>query len=342
MTGAADAELADVDERARRFGAMVQLRGGLRALTDDELTAFLGEQRWAIGQLASPRLPPATRSRLNAAVLRSHALLHHGARRPAASTGDALRRVAPMLVPSAAVFLGAAGLAYLAVAREPVLAYAFVPREFLAQLGDDAWGSRGGAGADFGMTFFYWSNNLRATFLALGLGALGGVLGMAAVGVNGALLGAVAAAAVARGIGDNLLSWILPHGVPELGALILAGAIGLELGRALLVPGWRTRAASMAEAGRATLPMIFTAALLVLAAAPLEGFVAPRAMPWAVKALFPLAWVAFLGFGAHRVLRARPASDRVSDPRAGRGDGGGGRRRPPATGAPEATPRPRR
>lgn len=297
-------------ERVRDFAALAARgRGrGLRALDDDELITLLAEHRWAIGRLTHPGLAVPERSALNAAVLRAHAALHQGNRQPSSSLGASLRRVAPRLALSAAAFVGAAALAWIVVSREPVLAHAFVPRAFLAQLDDGAWGSRGGAGADFGSTFFYWSNNLRATFLALGLGVVGGVLGLVAVAFNGALLGAVAAAAQGRGIGDNLLSWILPHGVPEIGALVLAGAIGIELGRAMLVPGPRTRVASIAEAGRATLPMVLTAAVLVLAAAPLEGFVAPRSIPLAIKGLIPVAWVLFLAWGARRALRAdRPS-----------------------------------
>ena len=56
------------------------------------------------------------------------------------------------------------------------------------------------------MTLFYWSNNLRASFLALGLGMLGGVPALLTIAFNGAVLGAVAAVATERGVGHRLWS----------------------------------------------------------------------------------------------------------------------------------------
>jgi uncharacterized membrane protein SpoIIM required for sporulation len=295
-----------MDERGRAR-AFVKLatraaRGGLEALSDGEVLELLEGHRWAVGRLASPELPLELRSTLNAGVIKTHGLLHRStAQSPAA--GKALRGLGRGLGISTAVFFGAAAVAAAVVAMDPVLAFALAPRALLAQLDANAWGSRGATAADVGMMFFYWGNNLRVAFFALGLGVLGGLPAMLAIGFNGAMLGALGAAAASRGVEDRLLAWIAPHAVPELGGAILCGAIGLELGRSWLEPGWRRRRDALAERGRRLLPAVLIAAALIVCAAPLEGFVAPLSLPWWADAAFPVGWAALLAALAVRALR---------------------------------------
>jgi hypothetical protein len=52
--------------------------------------------------------------------------------------------------------------------------------------------------------------------------------------------------------------------------------------------------------------VIALAALLVVLAAPLEGFVAPLALPTWLDAAFPLSWLLLLGFGAWRAFHGSP------------------------------------
>jgi uncharacterized membrane protein SpoIIM required for sporulation len=296
---------ADDAARAERYATRAEgvARRGLEPLSDDELLELLDEHRWAVGRLARRKLPASLRSVLNAAVLRVHGRLHPAAA-PRASLGHALRRTAKGLAVSTLVFVSSVAAGWTLVAAEPAMATLLAPRPMLASMGPESWGSRGGSAVDTGMTFFYWSNNLRASLLALGLGTLAGVPAMLAVAFNGALLGAVGAFASTRGAGLRLVSWILPHGVPELGALVLCGALGWTLGLSWLEPGPRRRRAAFAQAGRDVTPLVVVAAVLVLCAAPLEGFVAPLDLPWAVKGAIPAMWVLVLGALTWRALRA--------------------------------------
>lgn len=281
---------------------------GSSALSDDELLRLLDEHRWAIGRLARGELSLQLRSALNAAVLRAHGVLHRRTKRRRALVGDALRVTARGILVSALVFSGSALIAAGAVLADPVLAVSLVPRSLLAQIGANAWGSRSSTGAEIGMTFFYWSNNLRASFMALGLGVLGGVPSQLVLAFNGALLGAVAGVAANRGVFGRLLGWLGPHGVPELSALILCGAVGLVLGRSWLEPGWRTRRAALAEAGRRVTPLVVIAAVLVICAAPLEGFVAPLDLPGWADLSIAGTWLLLLAFGALRATRSSRAA----------------------------------
>ncbi len=210
---------------------------------------------------------------------------------------EARRRLAWDLAASFGLFVVAALLALMAVLQEPLAAYDIIPKSFLVQMDQNAWGERSHAGADVGMTWFYWANNLRVSLLALGLGVLGGLPALAAVAYNGALLGATLGFALEHGVADRLAAWLAPHGVPEFAALVLCGALGMALGRSWLQPGSRGRIQAMAAQMRLIAKPLGLAFGLLLVAAPLEGFVAPLNLPWFADMTLATCW-----FGALAVL----------------------------------------
>ena len=64
------------------------------------------------------------------------------------------------------------------------------------------------------------------------------------------MLGAIAAIYGAHGLGLDFWGWVLPHGVTELGAVILCGMAGIVLGQALVFPDRAGRIATLAARGR--------------------------------------------------------------------------------------------
>jgi len=85
-----------------------------------------------------------------------------------------------------------------------------------------------------GVFLFILANNLIATSLTLLLGVAFGILPVVAVGFNGFLVG-VLCREVARGVGYvQTALHVLPHGVFEIPALLLAAAYGLWIGVAAL------------------------------------------------------------------------------------------------------------
>ena len=77
-------------------------------------------------------------------------------------------------------------------------------------------------------------NNSVKTLLAILLGLIFGLIPAFFLIVNGAALGAVMSLSThARGLRESLLS-VLPHGIPELGAVFLGTAIGIMLGMMVL------------------------------------------------------------------------------------------------------------
>lgn len=126
-------------------------------------------------------------------------------------------------------------------------------------------------------------NNIRVSFLAFAAGmtfGLGTIYIMVSNGLNvGFALGAFAS------VGQQPKFWglILPHGLLELTAVVIAGAAGLRLGWTLLVPGDRTRVAAMAEEGRRAAALVIGLVLAFLVAGLIEGFVSGSTLSTPVR-----------------------------------------------------------
>ena len=89
---------------------------------------------------------------------------------------------------------------------------------------------------------------------------------------NGLSLGAFLALHVDRGLGLDLAGWLSIHGVTEISAICIACGGGLQLGTAVLFPGNRSRSVALREAGRDAVKLAIVAAIMLVAAALLEGF----------------------------------------------------------------------
>src|SRR5439155_793542 len=139
----------------------------------------------------------------------------------------------------------------------------------------------------FGASLF--THNIQVSFLAFSLGALTYVGALWLLFYNGVILGAIATMYVLDGVTTFFVAWVGPHGALELPSIIFGAAAGLLAGRALLMPGDLTRAASL----RRVLPsvwrmMIGTALTLVFAA--MATLPAGIALAVTVSANFLLTW----------------------------------------------------
>lgn len=77
-------------------------------------------------------------------------------------------------------------------------------------------------------------HNTRVGLFALALGMTFGIGTMIVLFYNGVILGAVCVDFIAAGETVFLAGWLLPHGVVEIPAFLIAGQAGLVLARALL------------------------------------------------------------------------------------------------------------
>jgi uncharacterized membrane protein SpoIIM required for sporulation len=131
-----------------------------------------------------------------------------------------------------------------------------------------------------------YTHNIQVSFLAFSLGALTIVGGWMILFYNGVILGAVAAMYLRDGVGTFFLAWVGPHGALELPAIVFAGAAGLRMGQALLMPGDHGRAAAVRGAFTVVWRMLLTGALVLVAAGLIEGSFSQfsaKTVPYAIK-----------------------------------------------------------
>ena len=129
--------------------------------------------------------------------------------------------------------------------------------------------STSGLGA-FATTLF--SHNTRIAIFVFGLGVFLCAPAILLTFYNGLTLGAFYALHVERGLGMDLGGWLSIHGVTEISAICIACGGGLQLGSALLFPGNQTRRQALYHAGRDATKLALVAAIMLIAAALLEGF----------------------------------------------------------------------
>jgi uncharacterized membrane protein SpoIIM required for sporulation len=119
---------------------------------------------------------------------------------------------------------------------------------------------------------FLFSHNSRVSILAFALGFAFGVPTAFLILYNGCILGAFVAVFVEKGLGFELGGWLIIHGATELFAIILAGAAGFHIGRAIAFPGRQSRREAAAAAGQRAGTLMAGVIIMLFLAGLLEGF----------------------------------------------------------------------
>ncbi|NJL03770.1 MAG: stage II sporulation protein M [Chloroflexaceae bacterium] len=133
---------------------------------------------------------------------------------------------------------------------------------------------------------FIMTNNIRVAFLAFAGGVTLGILTLYVLMLNGFMLGGIAGVAQRFDFADNLWGFVMAHGVVELSVIFIAGGAGLQLGWAIVRPGWHTRRAALVLAARRAVVLLVGCVPLLIGAGIIEGFISPaQGLPLAVKGL---------------------------------------------------------
>ena len=168
----------------------------------------------------------------------------------------------------------------------------------------------------------FW-NNFRVGFLAFAGGIAFCVLTGVILVFNGGNIGVAAGVFAAAGQQAKFWGLILPHGLLELTAVILAGAAGLRLGWAIIDPGDRPRRVALAEEGRRSVVLALGLALAFGVAGLIEGFVTGSTLSTGLRVGIGVA--AELAFVFYLVTFGRAAA--AQGLTGGLGEDGPGRRR---------------
>ena len=266
-------------------------QGRLRRLSDDDLLALPVLYRTVASSLSIARetsLDAALVGYLEALVQRAWFVVYG----PRSSLTEWLRRflgggwsaavraIGPDLVVALAVMVAGTVVGWLLVASDPDWYAALVPggtgdlrvpgagsevlkATIFGHSGDDAMG---------GFAAYLFSHNAQIAILAFALGFAFGIPSLLLLVQNTCTLGALLWLYHGSGLLLDLVGWLSVHGTTELFAVLLSGAAGLHIGRALAFPGTRPMLEAAAEAGRRAALVMMGVVLMLVLAAMLEAF----------------------------------------------------------------------
>lgn len=280
-------------------------------LSDDELTELLATYQRVSAQLSHARTQyrdPDLNARLSQVLGEARNVIYRRRGNPVRVAGRFLTETFPaavwhsrrfVLVAFLCFFLPALGMGFW-LANSPAALDAAVPPELQKVIAEDEFESYYSSDAEQNFAGSVTINNIQVAFLAFALGVvpiLGPVWILAS---NGMSVGVMAAVMHRAGEGAQFWGLILPHGLLEISAILIAGAAGLRLSWALVAPADRTRAQAFREEGMRAVVIVMGLVMCFIVAGFIEGFVTPSGLPTALRIGVGVAVLA--GFTSYIVL----------------------------------------
>ncbi|MDC0714742.1 stage II sporulation protein M [Stigmatella sp. ncwal1] len=291
--------------------------GGLRLLSLEEARALGKMYRAVSSDLLWVRARSGSAdvsAYLNDLVGRAYALTYPGKRLRIAevwvfvSRGfpALLRREWRMYLASVLMLLAGAGFGYIGMVMDPDAAHYLVPAEHLKidpseRAAQEASGQGMSVEEQAYFSSFLFTHNIQVAFLAFALGITVGIGTALMLFVNGLFLGALAQVYAAKGLAGWFWAWILPHGIPEITAICIAGAAGLVIARGMAAPRGLPRGVALRQEAVTAVKLLFGTLALFVLAGLIEGTVSqihPPRLSVAFKVSFALA----VGTGVYAYL----------------------------------------
>jgi len=251
---------------------------------------------------------------LNDLVGRAYALTYPGRRVRAGDVWTFFARGFPDLIrvewkamlASFLLFVAGSGFGYLGMVFDPEGARYLVPEQHqkldpVKRAEKEASDDVASAQQQAAFSSFLFTHNITVAFVAFALGVTVGIGTAVMLFVNGLMLGSLAQVYAAKGLAGWFWAWILPHGIPEITAICIAGGAGLLLARGLAAPRGLARGTALRkEAVTAVKLLLGTTALFVLAGC-IEGTISqihpPRLPVW-----FKIGFAVMVGSGVYAYL----------------------------------------
>lgn len=282
-----------------RFSKLLdRSKNGLSGLTPNEVQTMGQLYRAVSSDLAlSQRDFPNHRVTvyLNQLMARGHAVMYQS--EPMAvnrivqfvTTGfpRTFRQTLPFFVIAAFLFVLPAVIAGVFTYLQPATARVILPPEVQQLIPmieeQELWTDIPVAERPFSSSFIM-TNNIRVAFLAFAGGVTAGLLTVYILIYNGLMLGGITGLTAHYGVGFDLWTFVIGHGVIELSVIVIAGASGLMMGWAIIHPGLLRRRDALALAARKGVRLIVGCVPLLVIAGLIEGFISPNEqIPWQVK-----------------------------------------------------------
>lgn len=181
---------------------------------------------------------------------------------------------------STALTLLAAILAFILVKNNPDWFYTFMPESMASgrtptasaeTLRDTLYHDGDANGLGVFATFLF-SHNSKVAMFCFALGFAFCIPTAFLLLYNGFILGSFIAIFSEKGLGFEVGGWLIIHGATEVFAIILAGAAGIHIGKAVAFPGELTRTESASKAGGKASLLMAGVVIMLFFAGLLEGF----------------------------------------------------------------------
>ncbi|HEX6719015.1 MAG TPA: stage II sporulation protein M [Pyrinomonadaceae bacterium] len=130
---------------------------------------------------------------------------------------------------------------------------------------------------------YIMTHNVQFTIYAFAFGALCGIGTLFLLAYNGANIASVVALTYRAGFGNDLVTFMVGHGVIELSCIFIAGGAGLLIGSAMIMPGNLTRADALKTRGMEAVRLMIGVAMLLVVAGTIEGFISPAPVDPRIK-----------------------------------------------------------
>lgn len=230
---------------------------------------------------------------LNSLVIRAHGRIYRADAQGGRRVRDffvrdfprTFRRTWRYTATAFAVFLLFSAIAFFGTRHDPDFSeFAGISPFFRETVinGKHHWWERLNEANQIGSTQIF-TNNIRVTFYAFALGAMLGLGTLYILAYNGASFGAIIALTYRAGFGNDLLGFVVGHGVIELSCIFIASGAGLLIGTALLMPGDLSRGDALKSRGMEAVRLVVGCVPLLVIAGIIEGFISPQPISPVIK-----------------------------------------------------------
>jgi len=153
---------------------------------------------------------------------------------------------------------------------------------------------------------YIMQNNIRVTIYTFALGAMLGLGTVYYLAFNGANIASVLALTYRAGFGNDLVTFMVAHGVIELSCIFIAGGAGLLIGSAMLMPGDLSRADALKSRGAEAVRLMLGVAMFLVVAGIIEGFISPAPIDPKIK--YGIAIVTGIALYSYLLLAGRDST----------------------------------
>ena len=160
-----------------------------------------------------------------------------------------------------------------------------------------------------------FTHNIQVTIYTFAFGAMFGIGTLFYLAYNGAIIASVLALTYRAGFGNDLLTFMVGHGVIELSCIFIAGGAGLLIGSALVMPGDLSRADALKSRGKDAIRLMMGVAVLLVVAGIIEGFISPAPIPAAIK--YSIAAITGLALYSYLLLAGTGETNKTEEQKSG-------------------------